>query len=141
MVRHVHHYLSRDARKPDLCLGKNKDADQLCSNCTATAQLISAFVFATWMAQFLFYLNLKLQASNYFHSLHRPVCVRPGQRPRRPVFSRCGSLLELSSFGSFRVLSPYLTGMRQLETSSRIVRDYFATKINDINTTFTLQSH
>ena len=27
-------------------------------------------------------------------------------------------------------LSPYLTGMRQLETSSRIVRDYFATKIN-----------
>ena len=41
----------------------------------------------------------------------------------------------------FTVLSPYLTGMRQLETSSRIVRDYFATKINDINTTFTLQSH
>ena len=38
-------------------------------------------------------------------------------------------------------LSPYLTGMRQLETSSRIVRDYFATKINDINTTFTMQSH
>ena len=32
-------------------------------------------------------------------------------------------------------LSPYLTGMRQLETSSRIVRD------NDIYTTFTLQSH
>ena len=38
-------------------------------------------------------------------------------------------------------LSPYLTGLRQLATSSRIVRDYFATKINDINTTFTLQSH
>ena len=38
-------------------------------------------------------------------------------------------------------LSPYLTGMRQLETSSRIVRDYFATKINYINTNFTLQSH
>ena len=38
-------------------------------------------------------------------------------------------------------LSPYFTGMRQLETSSRIVCDHFATKINDINTTFTLQSH
>ena len=30
--------------------------------------------------------------------------------------------------------------MRQLETSSRLVCDYFATKINDINTTSTLQS-
>ena len=38
-------------------------------------------------------------------------------------------------------LSPYLTGMRQPETSSRIVRDYYATKINDINKTFMLQSH
>ena len=37
--------------------------------------------------------------------------------------------------------SPYLTGMRQLETSLGTVRDYFATKINDINTTSTLQSH
>ena len=27
------------------------------------------------------------------------------------------------------------------ETSSRIVRDYYATKINDINKTFMLQSH
>ena len=27
--------------------------------------------------------------------------------------------------------SPYLTGMRQLESSSRIVRDYFATKCSE----------
>ena len=40
-----------------------------------------------------------------------------------------------------KLLSPYLTGMRQLETSSRIVHDYFVTKINDIKTTFMLQSH
>ena len=38
-------------------------------------------------------------------------------------------------------LSPYLTGLGQLETSLRIVHDYFATKFNDINTTFMLQSH
>ena len=38
-------------------------------------------------------------------------------------------------------LSPYLTGMRQLETSSRIVRDYFATEVNDINITLVLQSY
>ena len=50
------------------------------------------------------------------------------------------SNLNLNSQHCF-ALSPYLTGMRQLETSSRIVRDYFVTKINGINTTFTLQSH
>ena len=31
----VNSYLSRDERKPDFCLGKNKGVDQLCSNCTA----------------------------------------------------------------------------------------------------------
>ena len=46
-----------------------------------------------------------------------------------------------SVYRNISLLSPYLTGMLQLETSSRIVRDYFATKINDINTTFMLQSH
>ena len=30
-----------------------------------TAKLISAFVFATWIVQSLFYLNLKFQASNH----------------------------------------------------------------------------
>ena len=39
------------------------------------------------------------------------------------------------------LLSPYLTGMRQPETRSRIVRDYYATKMNDINKTVMLQSH
>ena len=37
------------------------------------------------------------------------------------------------SFQNKQDLSPNLTGMRQLETSSRIVRDYFATKINNID--------
>ena len=53
-----------------------------------TAKLISAFVFATRIVQFLFYLNPKFQASSSFLSLYRPVCVGPGRKPRRPVFSR-----------------------------------------------------
>ena len=52
-----------DARKPDFFLGENKGTDQLCSNCTADLQLISAFVFATRIVQFLFYLNPKFQVS------------------------------------------------------------------------------
>ena len=42
-----------------------------------TAKLISAFVFATRIVQFLFYLNPKFQASSSFLCLYRPVCVRP----------------------------------------------------------------
>ena len=46
--------------KPDFCLGKNKGADQPRSNCEAD----SAFVFATWIVQFFFFLNPKFQASS-----------------------------------------------------------------------------
>ena len=79
--------MSRIVRKPDFCLGENKGADQL----RGKAKLISAFVFATQIVQFLLYLNQKFQASTSFLSLYRPVCVGPGRKPRRPVFSRRGS--------------------------------------------------
>ena len=46
-----------------------------------TAKLISAFVFATRIVQFLFYLNPKFQASSFFLRLHRPVYVGPGRKP------------------------------------------------------------
>ena len=57
--------------KPTICIGENKDADQL----------ISAFVFATRIVQFLFYLNPKFQASSSFLPLYRPVCVGPVRKP------------------------------------------------------------
>ena len=57
-----------------------------------TAKLISAFVFATRIVQFLFFLNPKFQASNHLLCLFRPVCGGPGRKPRRLVFSRRGSL-------------------------------------------------
>ena len=56
-----------------------------------TAKLISAFVFATRIVQFLFYLNLKFQASSHLLWLYSPVCVGTGRKPRRPVFSQRGS--------------------------------------------------
>ena len=80
--------LSRIMRKLDFCLGENKGADQLRGNREAD----HAFVFATRIVQFLFYLNPKFQASSSFLSLYRPVCVGPGRKPRRPVFSRQGSV-------------------------------------------------
>ena len=44
-----------------------------------TAKLISAFVFATWIVQSLYFLNLKFQASIYL--LYSLVCVRQGWKP------------------------------------------------------------
>ena len=46
-----------------------------------TVKLISAFVFATRIVQFLFYLNPKFQASSSFLCLYRPVCVGPVRKP------------------------------------------------------------
>ena len=71
--------MSRAMRKLNFCLCENKGADQLRSNCEA--ELISAFVFATWIIQSLFFLNSKFQASSHLQWLHRPVCVRPGRDP------------------------------------------------------------
>ena len=56
-----------------------------------TAKLISAFVFATRIVQSLLYLNPKFQASSHLLLLYSLVWVRPGQKPRRPVFSERGS--------------------------------------------------
>ena len=39
----------------------------------------------------LYYLNLKFQASSHLMWLYSPVCVGPGRKPRRPVFSERGS--------------------------------------------------
>ena len=64
-----------------------------------TAKLISAFVFTTRILQSLFFLNPEIQASSHLLWLYRPVCVGPGLKPRRPVFSQRGS------FTGFRVIS------------------------------------
>ena len=63
-------------------------------SCAVIAQLISAFVFAIQIEQSLFYINPKFQACSLFLLFYSPVCVRPGQKPRRPVFSQRGSYLN-----------------------------------------------
>ena len=69
--------------KPAFCICENKDA--------VTAQLISVFVFAIQIVQSLYYLNSKFQASDHLSWLYSLVCVGPGRKPRRPVFSQRGS--------------------------------------------------
>ena len=80
--------MSRVMRKPAFCICENKGADQLCGNRT---KLISAFVFATQIVQSLFYLNPKFHGSSHLLWPYSPVCVGPDLKPRKPVFSQCGS--------------------------------------------------
>ena len=63
---------------------------------SASQKPISAFVFVTRIVQFLFFVNPKFLASSLLLNLYRPVCVRPGRKPRRPVFSRRGSYCALA---------------------------------------------
>ena len=44
-------------------------------------KLISAFVFATWIIQFHFFLNPKFPSSSNLLSLYRLDCVGPGRKP------------------------------------------------------------
>ena len=60
-------------RKPTFCICENKGADQLRSNCEAD----HTFVFATWIVQFLYFLNPKFPASSHLLCLYSTVCVRP----------------------------------------------------------------
>ena len=59
--------------KPTICIGENKGA--------VTAKLISAFVFATRIVQFLYFLNSKFPVSSHLMCLYSPVCVRPVRKP------------------------------------------------------------
>ena len=80
-------HMSGVVRKPAFSICENKDADQLRGN----RKLISAFVFAIPIVQSLYYLNPKFKASIHLLWLYSPVCVGPGRKPRRLVFSQRGS--------------------------------------------------
>ena len=70
-------HLSPGVRKPMICICKTKTQISF----AVTAKLISAFVFATWIVQCLFFLNTKFQATSHLQWLYSLVCVRPGQNP------------------------------------------------------------
>ena len=80
-------------RNPASCICENKDADQLCGNREADQRLC----FAIRIVQSRYLLNPKFQASSYLLWLYSAVCVRPGWKPRRPVFSQRGSF-QITSY-------------------------------------------
>ena len=79
-------------RKPAFCICENKDADELRGNREADQRLCVRYIEST--------IPLLPIASSYFLKLYSPVCVRPGGKPRRPVFSQRGSIVIVIICGS-----------------------------------------
>ena len=80
----VYLYKSVIMRKQEFCLGQRAQigcADQ------------RIYFHYTDILQFLFFLHPNFQASYLLLCLYRPVCVRPGRKPRKPGFWRRGSLM------------------------------------------------
>ena len=87
-------YMSGLMRKPAFCICETKMQISL----TVNAKLISAFVSATQILQPLYFLNLKFQASSHLLLLYSLVCVGPGRKPQRLVFSQRGSYDRIGSY-------------------------------------------
>ena len=95
-------FMSRDVRKPDFACAKTKTQISF----EVTAKLISAFVFATRIVQYLSFLNTKFKAASHFLRLHSLICVGPGRKPRKPVFSRRGSYDSWACYHYVRWCNP-----------------------------------
>ena len=69
------HYMSLVMRKPDFRICENEDADQLRGNREADQRLCFRYT------------------DSHLLWLYSPVCVGPGRKTRRPVFSQRGSYI------------------------------------------------
>ena len=74
-------------RKPAFCIRENKDADQLRGNREADQRLCFRYTDST----IPLLTKSKFQCPRHLLRLYSPVCVGPGQKPRRLVFLRHGS--------------------------------------------------
>ena len=87
-------------RKLAFCIWENKDADQLRGNHEADQRLCFRYTAST----IPLLPKSKFQASSNLLWLYSPVCVGPGRKPRRPVFSQRGSyVLSLQAPEYFRM--------------------------------------
>ena len=74
-------------RKPAFCICENKGADQLRCNPEAAQRLSFRYTDSTVPL----FPKSEFQASSHLLWLYSPVCVEPGQKPRKLVFSQQGS--------------------------------------------------
>ena len=78
------------------CLSENKEADQMCNNCTVDQP--SHFRFTDRRIPFSLS-NPKFQASSLLIWLYSLVCVEAGRKRQWSTFSRDGSIINCSHAG------------------------------------------
>ena len=110
--------VSRVMRKPVFAYAKTKTQISF----AVTAKLISTFVFATQIVQSLYFLNTKFQASSHLVWLCSLVCVGPGRKPRRPVFSRGSSMIRVCTVcHSVRIFKKHSYTVRLVCSNIRVI--------------------
>ena len=91
MMRHyLNLHMSLVVRKPELCICKNEDADQLRGRGNHEADQRLCFCYSDSTIPLL----PKFQALSHLLWLYSLVCVGPCRKPRRPVFSQRGSYVK-----------------------------------------------
>ena len=96
--------MSRVMRKPAFCICENKD-QRLC--------------FRSQIVQSLYFLNPRFHASSHLLWLYSPVCVGPGQKPRRPVFSQRRSILNRAVDSGINRTGVQVLNKKRLENVSK----------------------
>ena len=109
--------------KPTICIVKTKAQISF----AVTAKLISTFVFATRIVQFLYFLNPKFPATGNLPCLYSLVCVGHGQKPKLLFFSCEGSNFFCFQGGNQTATIIALCSMRDFnlaqETCQLAIRD------------------
>ena len=72
----------------------------MCNTAGAAALMPQYYCSTASTANFT---SMKFQASSLLLRLYSPVCVGPGRKPRRPVFSRRGLLVTVLCLGSILI--------------------------------------
>ena len=98
------YHMSRVMRKPAFRICENKDADQLRSNYTADQRL-----YFRYIAQFLYFLDPKFQASSHILWLYSPVV---SDRSETPKDRFCGDAAHKDS-ANYNRKAPAKTGIDQ----------------------------
>ena len=112
----MRHNMSLVMRKLAFCICENKDANHLCGNREADQRLCFRFIDGTIPLLPIY----NFQASDHLLWLCSPVCVGPGRKSRRPVFSQRVSY-DASTFY-------YLSSEKQKSTAQLIIAFAFAFK-------------
>ena len=96
--------MNRHMGKPTICIGKNKGADQLLSNCEADQRLCFHYTDCTIPLLPKYEISCFLLLSFTVH----PVCVRPGRKPQRWFSHEAGISFKFLSSTSRKILSAFI---------------------------------